>query len=288
MATKSVRVGGYPPAFEKGNDFMMVRYRTELQARSRLARSGAALLPRGASRATWSALLLGALVACSKPPSAAVEAASTEPSTAAVEAKGNDPAAAPASAAASTAATGPAQVGAPAPDFTLQDLDGKSVSLSQFRGKLVVLEWFNPGCPFVRASHTLGSLKGLAEKHAGEGVVWLAINSGGQGKQGNGLDANREGVAEFGLHHPVLVDESGKVGQLYGAERTPHMFVISPEGVLVYRGAIDNSPDGEGQSPAGGKLVNYVDGAISAVQTGAKVSPAETKPYGCGVKYQNL
>jgi peroxiredoxin len=228
------------------------------------------------------------LAACSKPPSASVEAASAEPSMAAVENKSSDPAAAPAPAAEAAAASGPAQLGAPAPDFTLQDLDGKSVSLSQFRGKVVVLEWFNPGCPFVRASHTVGSLKGLADKHAGEGVVWLAINSGGPGKQGAGVDANREGIAQFGMHHPVLVDETGKVGQLYGAERTPHMFVINPEGVLVYRGAIDNSPDGEGQSPEGGKLVNYVDGAISAVRSGAKISPAETKAYGCSVKYQKL
>jgi peroxiredoxin len=227
-----------------------------------------------------------ALVACSKPPSASVEAAS-EPSTAPVEAKASG---APASAAAAEPATlaGPAELGTPAPDFTLQDLDGKSVSLSQFRGKVVVLEWFNPGCPFVRASHTTGSLKGLAEKHASAGVVWLAINSGGPGKQGAGVDANRAGVAQFGMQHPVLIDESGKVGQLYGAERTPHMFVINPEGVLVYRGAIDNSPDGEGQSPEGGKLVNYVDGAISAIQSGAKIAPAETKAYGCTVKYQNL
>jgi redoxin len=151
-----------------------------------------------------------------------------------------------------------------------------------------VLEWFNPGCPFVRASHTVGSLKGLAEKHAGEGVVWLAINSGGAGKQGAGVEANREGVTQFGLHHPVLIDDTGKIGQLYGAERTPHMFVVNPEGVLVYKGAIDNSPDGEGQSPEGGKLVNYVDGAIGAIRSGAKVAPAETKAYGCSVKYQNL
>ncbi|HWO10412.1 MAG TPA: thioredoxin family protein [Polyangiaceae bacterium] len=232
-----------------------------------------------------SAVLGLALAACSKQPSASVEAASGEPSTAAVEAKGSAPTA---PAAAEPSAAGPARIGAPAPDFTLTDLDGNSVSLSQFRGKVVVLEWFNPGCPFVRAAHTAGSLKGLADKHAAEGVVWLAINSGGAGKQGAGVDANRAGVTQFGLHHPVLIDESGKVGQLYGAERTPHMFVVNPEGVLVYRGAIDNSPDGEGQSPEGGKLVNYVDGAIGAIRTGAKVTPEETKAYGCTVKYQNL
>lgn len=259
---------------------MMARYRPQHPARPSLARCAEV------GHGTWGAILLLGLVACSKPPSASVEAASAEPSTAAVEAKGSEPALAASEG--QSATPGPAQVGAPAPEFTLQDLDGKSVSLSQFRGKLVVLEWFNPGCPFVRSSHTVGSLKGLAAKHAGEGVVWLAINSGGPGKQGAGLDANRQGIAQFGMQHPVLVDEAGKVGQLYGAERTPHMFVINPEGVLVYRGAIDNSPDGEGQSPEGGKLVNYVDGAISAVQTGAKVSPAETKAYGCSVKYQNL
>lgn len=232
-----------------------------------------------------SAAVCLALTACSKQPSASVEAASGEPSTAAVEAKGSEPAAA---AVAEPSAAGPARLGAVAPDFTLTDLDGKSVSLSQFRGKVVVLEWFNPGCPFVRAAHTAGSLKGLADKHAPDGVVWLAINSGGAGKQGAGVEANREGVTQFGLHYPVLIDDTGKVGQLYGAERTPHMFVINPEGVLVYRGAIDNSPDGEGQSPAGGKLVNYVDGAIGAIRTGAKVAPEETKAYGCSVKYQNL
>jgi hypothetical protein len=280
MATKSRSGGALLPAVsEKGYFFMMGRNRSE-----RAERLALPLLP---PRAVWGALAVAALVACSKPPSASVEAASGEPAPAAAEAKASEPTAA-APAAQPAAAAGPAQLGAPAPDFTLQDLDGKSVSLSQFRGKVVVLEWFNPGCPFVRASHSVGSLKGLADKHASDGVVWLAINSGGAGKQGAGVEANREGVSQFGMHHPVLIDETGKVGQLYGAERTPHMFVVNPEGVLVYRGAIDNSPDGEGQSPEGGKLVNYVDGAISAIRSGAKVTPSETKAYGCSVKYQNL
>jgi peroxiredoxin len=262
---------------------MMGRNRFELQSWSTVTSELRSCSPlRGAVIGSVLALVLGA---CSKPPSASVEAAS-EPSASAVEAKAAEPAV-PASAEAAAVA-GPARVGAPAPDFTLTDLDGKSVSLSQYRGKVVVLEWFNPGCPFVRNAHTAGSLKGLAEKHAGSGVVWLAINSGGAGKQGAGVDANREGVTQFGMQHPVLIDETGKVGQLYGAERTPHMYVVNPEGVLVYKGAIDNSPDGEGQSPEGGKLVNYVDGAISAVRSGAKVSPEETKAYGCSVKYQNL
>jgi peroxiredoxin len=256
---------------------MMARNHSEQRAQRAL----------GAS-ALWGAVVLSALVACSKPPSASVEAASGEPAPAAAEAKASEPVAAASAETQPAAAAGPAQLGAPAPDFTLQDLDGKSVSLSQFRGKVVVLEWFNPGCPFVRAAHTAGSLKGLADKYTSDGVVWLAVNSGGKGKQGAGIDANREGVSQFGMHYPVLIDDTGKVGQLYGAERTPHMFVVNPEGVLVYRGAIDNSPDGEGQSPAGGKLVNYVDGAIGAIRAGAKVTPEETKAYGCSVKYQNL
>ncbi len=252
-----------------------MRYQESLQATTRV-RPVRSFFQRRTGLASGGALVAFAL-ACSKPPSAAVEAAAVEPPAATAHAASADKAALPS-----------AQLGAPAPDFTLTDLDGKSVSLSQFRGKAVVLEWFNPGCPFVRASHTLGSLKGLAAKHAADGVVWLAVNSGGPGKQGNGVDANRQGISQFGLQHPVLIDESGSVGQLYGAERTPHMFVIDPQGVLVYRGAIDNSPDGEGQSPEGGKLVNYVEGALTAVRSGAKVEPAETKPYGCSVKYQNL
>ncbi len=241
------------------------------------------------SRASCAGFVLAMLLsACSKTPSASVESGNAEGAPAAAEGPSTATAAPAAAEAAPAAPSGPARVGEPAPDFTLSDLDGKSVSLSQFKGKLVVLEWFNPGCPFVRASHTTGSLKGFASRVTGDGVVWLAINSGGPGKQGHGAEANRTGSSQWGMEHPILVDESGKVGQLYGAERTPHMFVINPEGVLVYRGAIDNSPDGEGQSPEGGKLVNYVESAISAVRTGAKVDPAETKPYGCSVKYQNL
>jgi hypothetical protein len=195
---------------------------------------------------------------------------------------------APKSATAEAKATQVAAIGQPAPDFTLPDLDGKQVSLSQYHGKTVVLEWFNPGCPFVRASHTVGSLKGLASKESTEGVVWIAINSGGSGKQGFGADATRKATTEYGMQHPVLLDETGSVGHAYGAERTPQLYVINPEGRLVYRGAIDNSPDGEGQSPEGGKLVNYVASALQAIRTGGTVDPAETKAYGCGVKYHDL
>ncbi len=180
---------------------------------------------------------------------------------------------------------GQTAIGRPAPDFTLKAYDGTTVHLSDLRGKTVVLEWFNPECPFVKASHTKGSLKGTAKKHTDAGVVWLGINSAAAGKQGFGVDKVNAGKKAFGLDHPVLADESGEVGRLYGATNTPHMFVIDAKGTLVYRGAIDNSPDGEGESPTSAKLINYVDAALADLAAGRPVATAETRAYGCGVKY---
>lgn len=178
-----------------------------------------------------------------------------------------------------------ARLGQPAPAFTLDDLDGKPVRLADFKGRTVVLEWFNPQCPFVKLSHTKGSLKGLAERYADKGVVWLAINSAAEGRQGHGAEKNRQAAKEFKMHYPVLLDESGQVGRAYAATNTPHLFVIDPQGVLVYQGAIDNSPDGEGESPTGGELVNYVAQALDELSAGKPITVASTKAYGCGVKY---
>lgn len=178
-----------------------------------------------------------------------------------------------------------AEVGQPAPDFTLTDTDGKAVQLSDHKGKIVVLEWFNPGCPYVVASHSKGSLVGTAARHQKDGVVWLSINSGAPGKQGAGREANVAAKDRFSMSNPILLDESGAVGKLYGAKTTPHLYVIDEGGVLRYRGAIDNSPDGEGQSPSDGTLVNYADRAIEAVRAKRAPEPAETKSYGCSVKY---
>jgi peroxiredoxin len=224
------------------------------------------------------ALALVALVAsaCNRSSSAPAE-----PVTSAAQ-----PAAA-ASAASPSAGMTKATVGAAAPDFTLTDLDGHAVTLSSFKGKTVVLEWFNPGCPFVRKAHTVGSLKETPGRALAQGVVWLAVNSGAPGKQGAGAEANRKIAAEFGMKYPVLLDESGVVGHAYGATNTPNMYVIDPQGTLVYRGAIDNSPDAEMQSPTDGKLVNYVDEALGALKAHAPVKVPETKAYGCGVKYAN-
>jgi peroxiredoxin len=237
-----------------------------------------------------SALALGSGCQRHEPPPTSPEIRAVEPTA---ESAGADPA--NAESASPRAATprdgtpsrdrkGPS-AGVAAPDFALPDLDGQLVKLSNFRGKVVVLEWFNPECPFVRLSHTKGSLLGLADKFGARGVVWLAINSAAPGRQGHGPDISRAGQSRFRMKHPILLDESGEIGKAYGAERTPHMYVINQQGTLVYRGAIDNSPDGEGEAPQGAELVNYVERALQAVLEGQPVAVAQTEAYGCTVKY---
>jgi peroxiredoxin len=187
------------------------------------------------------------------------------------------------------AAVTAAEVGKPAPDFTLNDLDGHPVHLTDLRasapGKPVVLEWFNPQCPFVNKAHTKGSLKTTPGRHIAEGVVWVGVDSAAPGKQGYDPQAIRDAEKRFGVHYPILRDENGAVGHTYGATNTPHMFVIDKNGTLVYAGAIDNSPDAEGESPTGGTLVNYVDAALEDLSAGRPVGTPHTKAYGCGVKY---
>jgi peroxiredoxin len=176
-----------------------------------------------------------------------------------------------------------AEVGKPAPDFSLRDVDGKSYTLAQFRGKTVVLEWFNPNCPFVSRNHTKGPLKDMAAKAQEQGIVWLAINSNGPGKEGYGVDNNKAGIAAFHMVNPVLIDADGKVGHAYGARTTPHMFVIDGNGVVVYRGAIDNAQDGEPEQ--GAPFVNYVDRALGDMSAKRPIAMPDTKSYGCSVKY---
>lgn len=180
-----------------------------------------------------------------------------------------------------------ADVGQPAPDFALKDLDGKVHRLSDLKGTVVVLEWFNPGCPYVVAAHTKGSLVGAAARASKEGVVWLAINSGAPGKQGHGIDTNRTAARTWSMSYPILIDESGEVGKAYGATNTPHMFVVGKDGKLAYKGAIDNSPDGERGAPRGGVLVEYVPAALADLAAGRPVGIPQSKAYGCGVKYAN-
>jgi peroxiredoxin len=240
---------------------------------------------RKQSRSLVSFALLSAVASCARTPTSPDPAASP-----AANATAREGTARPAAALLPTSApavSGHAKLGQPAPDFELPDLDGNQVRLSSYRGKTVVLEWFNPGCPFVNASHTKGSLKGLAARETAKGVVWLAINSAAPGKQGYGVRANVEGRKKYGMSHPILLDESGSVGHAYGAKHTPHIFIVDANGALVYRGGIDNSPDGEGESPQGGTLVNYAEGALADLAAGKPVRVSESEAYGCSVKYGN-
>lgn len=176
-----------------------------------------------------------------------------------------------------------ARVGQRAPDFSLQDTAGHTHQLSDYlqQGKTVVLEWFNPDCPFVKRHHErLNTMKQLHETYHQQDVVWLAINSGAPGKQGHGKQRNAAARKQFGIDYPVLLDESGQVGRLYGAKTTPHMFIVKSDGMLVYAGGIDDDPRG---SKSG--RINYVAQALKAHLDGSKIQPAETESYGCSVKY---
>ena len=162
------------------------------------------------------------------------------------------------------------------PAFTLEDVDGKKVNLSDFADKIVVLEWMNPGCPIWLRVHKAGTFKALAKKYKDKGVVWLAINST--------LSADKEKNKKFAetekVPYPILDDHAGTVGKAYGAKTTPHMFVIDKHGRLAYEGAIDNDPSGRKEKP-----LNYVDQALTELLAGKGVSVPKTGPYGCSVKY---
>ena len=177
-----------------------------------------------------------------------------------------------------------AAVGQPAPDFTLAAADGSTVKLSDFKGKRVVLEWFNPECPFVKAAHDTGPLKDLAGRTTATGVVWLAINSGAPGKQGHGAERNKQAAGEWKLAHPILLDETGAVGKAYGATNTPHLYLIDDKGVLVYRGGLDNAPMGTPDPPDSPRVAHLED-ALAAITAGKTVAAPETRAWGCSVKY---
>lgn len=174
-----------------------------------------------------------------------------------------------------------AQVGQPAPAFKLTGIDGKEVSLADLKGKVVVLEWFNPTCPYILKHHTINTtFNDLHKKYEGKDVVMLAINSNKEGNPGSGKEANEKAAKEFKMAYPVLLDPKGEVGKAYGAKTTPHCFVIDKNGVLAYAGAIDD--DKSSETP--GKT-NYVAKAVDELLAGSSVSTATTKPYGCSVKY---
>ena len=176
-----------------------------------------------------------------------------------------------------------AEVGKPAPDFTLPGVDGKTVKLSDHKGKVVVLEWYNPDCPFVKWAHNEGPLQAMAATYADKGVVWLAINSGAPGKQGHGLARNQASLAEYKLSHPILLDEPGTVGKAYGATNTPQLYVVGKDGALVYAGGLDNLPFGEQSGP--GEPRKHCEEALTDVLADKPVRVPKTKPWGCTVKY---
>jgi len=190
-----------------------------------------------------------------------------------------------AAALAATAAQATPIPGQPAPAFAVRDSDGKAVSLAALRGKTVVLEWTNEGCPFVHHMYASGVMQGLQKQASAEGVVWLTVVSSAPGQQGY-LTAPEVGSwkARFGAAPAhVLLDPAGALGHAYDARTTPDMFVIDPAGKLVYAGAIDDNPS---TNPADARTAkNYVTLALADLRSGKPVSPAVTKSYGCSVKY---
>ena len=177
-----------------------------------------------------------------------------------------------------------------APDFTLKNQEGKSVSLSDYKGKYVVLEWYNEGCPFVRKHYDAKNMQMTQDKSQKEKlkaqVAWLTINSSAKGKQGhiaNPKEAFETIQRENMLATHLLLDSEGKVGRNYEAKTTPHMYIINPEGKLVYNGAIDSTPSASQSDIPTSK--NYVLSALMDIKNGREVASAKTKPYGCSVKY---
>lgn len=169
-----------------------------------------------------------------------------------------------------------AEVGQAAPDFKLVDVEGKEHALADLKGKVVVLEWFNPDCPYVKKHHaTHKTMQETAAKLAEKGVVWLAINSGAEGKQGAGPERNKRAKDEYKVAYPILLDMDGKVGRAYGAKATPTMVVIDAEGKLAYMGAIDDDA-----SPKQRGAKNYVALAVEALLEGKPVAEPKTRAYG--------
>jgi peroxiredoxin len=178
-----------------------------------------------------------------------------------------------------------ASVGQPAPDFTLSDTAGKPVKLSQFKGKLVVLEWNNPGCPFVR-KHYQGNMQALQKDFTNQGVVWLAINSTEEAS-GDYLSPAQlaRWMTEKGASpSATLMDEDGNVGKAYGARVTPHMFIVNTQGLLAYAGAIDSIPTARVADIE--KATNHVRQGLTELLAGQPVSVATSQAYGCSVKYK--
>lgn len=180
-----------------------------------------------------------------------------------------------------------AQAGLPAPAFSVQDISGHTQSISEYKGKIVVLEWNNPDCPFVRKHYESGNMQALQQYAIGKGVVWLTVNSSARGKEGYVSASEAKAViARVGGHeNAYILDPEGTLGTLYGAKSTPHMFVIDSKGILVYEGAIDDKPTPDRDDITGAR--NYVKAAIDALLEGKGIEVSHTRAYGCSVKYKD-
>ena len=181
----------------------------------------------------------------------------------------------------------PPKVGSAAPDFSLTDSKGKTRSLGDYKGKYVVLEWFNPECPFVVKHYGSGNMQKLQQEYTGKGIVWLSIDSSAPGKEGSlTADQAEKKMSEWKTKQTaLLLDPEGKAGHAYASKNTPTMVVINPEGKVVYYGAIDNKAT---PNPADiASSTNYVKVALDESLSGKPVSTTTTKPYGCSVKYNN-
>jgi hypothetical protein len=180
-----------------------------------------------------------------------------------------------------------ARVGEPAPAFTATDTNGQVHKLSDYHGKFVVLEWTNRGCPYTQKHYNSGNMQRLQHEWTSKGVIWLTIISSAPGKQGY-MTASQENnyvKQENASPTAVLLDPMGAVGHLYDAKTTPHMFIINPQGMLVYNGAIDDRPTTDLADVNGAK--NYVSLALEEAMSGKEVSIPTSRPYGCSVKFAN-
>ena len=180
-----------------------------------------------------------------------------------------------------------AAVGQPAPDFTLKDATGKTVKLSDFKGKHVVLEWTNPGCPFVQKHYNSGNMPATQKDATGKGVVWLAINSTEKASRDYLEPAKLVAWKQERKSAPsaILMDEEGTVGKAYGARTTPHMYIVSPQGQLIYAGGIDSIASASQDDIP--RAVNYVKAGVAEALAGKPLSASNTRPYGCSIKYKS-
>lgn len=183
------------------------------------------------------------------------------------------------------AAQAAVSAGQQAPAFSLKDTKGRTRTLAEFKGRYVVLEWLNYGCPFVKKHYDSGNMQKLQQTARKQGVVWLSIVSSAPGKQGHNdaAGADKETKSKKAAPLAVLLDPSGEAGRAYDAKTTPHMFVINPQGGVIYNGAIDDKPSTDVADVPGAR--NYVLAALSEAKSGKKVSVPVTQPYGCSVKY---